>query len=94
MPLRPIALTSFDTNAIIATRPRRPTVNKPSRSTLAANAAIHVKASTADLFDYVNHTSFQNPKFTADIATGATITRLLSLHPLACATLGSSQRSR
>ena len=40
---------------------------------LSANAASHVKASTADLFDYVNHTTFQNPKFAADVATGATV---------------------
>ena len=67
-----IVNTSFSTASIIdavkqTNRKLAPNID------LAANAAIHVKAGTADLFDYVNHTTFQNPKLAADVAIGATV---------------------
>ena len=41
---------------------------------LATAAAIHIKTlGSADLFEYVAHTVFQNPKFAADVVTGAVV---------------------
>lgn len=67
-----ISLTSFSTSAIIDAA-KQTNRKKAFNIGLAANAAIHVKADTSDLFDYINHTTFQNPKFSADIVTGATV---------------------
>ncbi len=67
-----IANTSFSPGVIIATQiSTNPKLEANIR--IAADAAIHVKAGTSDLFDYVNHQTFQNPKLAADIATGATV---------------------
>lgn len=41
---------------------------------LATNAALHVRdVGTADLAEYIRKVTFQNPKFAADVATGATV---------------------
>ena len=68
-----IANTSFSTSAIAdaATQANR----KSAKSVeLATAAAIHVKTlGTGDLFEYVAHTVFQNPKFVSDIVTGAVV---------------------
>lgn len=38
---------------------------------LAVDTAVHVNTSVSDLFEFVSHLTQQNPKFAADIATGA-----------------------
>ena len=68
-----IAKTGFSAAAITdaATQASR----KSAKSVqLATAAAIHVKTSgVADLFEYVAHTVFQNPKYAADVVTGAVV---------------------
>lgn len=76
-----IVKTNVSTAAIIAAA--KDTDRKHSFNIdLAANAAIFFKA-TPDVsaqFDYVNHTVFQNQKFAADIATGATVAAPQNAH--------------
>ena len=68
-----IVNTAFSTLAITdaATQGNR----KSAKSIkLATEAAIHVKTlGTADLFEYVAHTVFQNPKLAADVVIGAVV---------------------
>jgi hypothetical protein len=77
-----ISLTSFDADTIIA-EAQQTNRKLAFNIGLAGAAAVHVKADPNDLFDYISHASFQNAKFSADIATGATVAAPQYTHVIA-----------